>query len=268
MLAQLFASETLGEYTDALHEAGIYDPSILKAIFIVGLGGSGKSRVAQAMFAGRGLKFINQDKHLEALYAEQGIPLSDIGNRYDLFKKAQGVARKERASFARQRLGLLIDSTGWDFDRIARPVHQLRMLGYDVFMVVVRVSYETALARNWQRGEEGGRLVPKSSIQQQYSGLKRSVPMYRRLFGKDNLVVIDNDSDIGQGDWDAYVAPALVKEGDRFLARPIRNKLGRRWVAAQVQDLQPDDHITQKAADRLLGPKAEAAHLSLPPDPF
>ena len=52
MLAQLFASDTLDEYVGALREAGIYDPSILKAIFIVGLGGSGKSRVAEAMFAG------------------------------------------------------------------------------------------------------------------------------------------------------------------------------------------------------------------------
>lgn len=267
MLAQLFASDTLDEYVGALQEAGIYDPSILKAIFIVGLGGSGKSRVAQEMFAGRGLKFINQDKHLEALYQEKGLDLADIGSDYGLFKKAQGLARKERGSFARQRLGLLIDSTGWDYERIARPVHQLRMLGYDVFMVVVRVSYETALARNWKRGEEGGRLVPKSSIQQQYSGLKRSVPMYRQLFGKENVVVIDNDADIGQEDWATYVAPALTKEGDRFLARPIRNKLGRKWVAAQVQDLPPDDHITQKAADRLLGPKAEA-RLVLPPDPF
>jgi predicted ABC-type ATPase len=265
-LPQLFAAP-LPEFTDALHEAGIYDPGLLKAVFVVGLGGSGKSRIAQAMFSGRGLKVINQDKHLEAIYKEEGLPLSDIGGSYSHFKKAQSLARKERDTFATQRLGLVIDSTGWDYDRIERPVRRLRALGYDVFMVVVRVSYETALSRNLVRGQAGGRLVPTSSIQQQYRGLKRSVPLYRTLFGKNNLVVIDNDAPITQGDWAQFVAPALASEGDRFLARPIRNRTGRKWIASRLGTIAPDDPVTQKAADRLLGPKAEARAV-LPPDPF
>lgn len=265
MLAQLVAPRSVREYVEALHEAGVYDPGLLKAIFVVGLGGSGKSRVAQAMFSGRGLRFINQDHHLEALYKEAGLDLKDVGNRYDLFKKAQGLARRERAAYAQQRVGLLIDSTGWDYERIASPVQKLRMLGYDCFMVVVRVSHEKALARNWARGQAGGRLVPKGSLSQQYYGLKRSVPRYRKLFGEKNLVVIDNDADISPDDWDQFLVPALKREGDRFLDRPIRNKIGRKWIASQVADAEPGD-VTQKAADRLLGPREES--LALPPDPF
>ena len=46
-------------------DEGVNDPFILKAIFLTGGAGSGKSFVAQNMFGGMGLKFVNSDTALE-----------------------------------------------------------------------------------------------------------------------------------------------------------------------------------------------------------
>lgn len=219
-------------------QEGVRDKNILKAIFVAGSGGAGKSSVADAMFAGWGLKVINQDRHLERFLKDANIPLSQAGSDYGAFKKAQALKGKELRHYAQQRLGLLIDSTGWDYERIAKPAKKLRDLGYDVYMIFVTTSLDTALERNKRRGQEGGRTVPASYVQTAHEGAHRNLPRYVKLFGKSNIWVVNNDQDLPARTWTSVVAPKLRQIGNEIERKPLKNPKGKEWI--EKQETQPD----------------------------
>jgi predicted ABC-type ATPase len=215
---------------------GLDDPYILRAVFVVGAGGSGKSTIADEMFGGRGLKRIDQDQHLARITLEKGKTLADVGSSYGDFKAAQKLARKERDQYAERRLGLVIDATGWEYQRVAEPMKRLRdEFGYDCTMVFVTTSLDTALDRNAARAASGGRKVPGWSIEKAHEGVHANLLAYRKLFGKNNLVVIKNDKDIPQDEWAASIAPELYRIGSKLLDRPIKNPIGRKWIKSQIR---------------------------------
>lgn len=222
----------LSDFSNNLNE-GLDDQNILKACFIAGSGGSGKSAITDGMFAGLGMKVINQDIHLERFLAAAKIPLKDVGIHYAIQKKAQRLKNSELRQYALSRLGLLIDSTGWDYDRIAEPLKKLRKLGYDCYMVFVSTDLETALARNKARGAAGGREVPDSFIETAWKGAHANLIKYRKLFGAKNLFVIDNDADIPEQTWKSVVVPKLRKLANKILTRELVNPRGIRWIEMQ-----------------------------------
>lgn len=224
-------------------DESIYDPHLLKAIFIAGSGGAGKGAIGDAMFAGTGLKVINQDRHLERFMKDAKLPLGDVGKRYDLLKKAQKLKGREIRHYARRRMGVIIDSTGWDYERIAGPVKKLRKLGYDCYLVYVHTSLETALKRNELRAKRGGRDVPDSYIETAWRGARRNFQRYVRLFGKPNVMVIDNDKDVEPKTWKSVISPKLRKIARRILDRPLRNPVGKEWLEKQrtAPDLDSPD---------------------------
>jgi uncharacterized membrane protein (UPF0127 family)/shikimate kinase len=210
---------------------GVEDKHILKAMFVMGAGASGKSKVGDEMFAGLGMKFINQDKHLTRFFKEADIPLSEIGSDYGLFKKAQALGRKELKHYAQQRLGLVIDMTGWDFKRIERPVNRLRALGYDCYAVLVHASLEKSQKRNLDRE----RKVPDYYVATAHRGLWANFPRYSRLFGKEQTFLIRNEDDIEQDVWDREIGPKLRNAAMKILAKPVKNKNGQKWISRALQ---------------------------------
>jgi len=219
--------------SEAFVDEGIRDKYILKAIFLAGAGGSGKGRVSDAMFGGAGLKVINADKYLEKFLKDADIPLEKVGQEYGLFRKAREASQDELRHYAVRRLGLIIDSTGWDYERIATPAKKLRELGYDTYMVFVTTSLETALARNRARGDAGGRKVPDSYVEDAWYGANKNLPRYKTLFGATNMHVIDNDANATGEEWADAVMPTLHNIGQEFLNRPLQNPKGKAWLKKQ-----------------------------------
>ncbi len=215
-------------------EEGIFDPNILKAVFVAGSGGAGKGQVVRSALSGIGMKVINQDKHLERFLKDAKIPLADAGQHYELFNKARDLKDKELRHYAGQRLGLVIDSTGWSYDRIAGPVKKLKELGYDVSMVFVDVSLETALKRNSKRAKAGGRDVPDSFIADAQRGAARNLRGYMKLFGRKNFMYLDNDKNMGEKRWNRVVGTGVQKFVREILKRPVRNAKGRKWLKVQM----------------------------------
>lgn len=225
---------------DSLDE-GVQDKHILKAVFLAGAGGSGKSFLGEEAFAGEGLKVINQDKHLERLLSQHGVPLKDAGSRYDLFNQARDLKNKEQKLYSGRRLGMIVDSTGWAYDRIAGPVEALRNLGYDVSMVFVSTSLESALRRNRERGESGGRTVPDSYIKDAWEGAHDNIGRYRKLFGK-RFFIVDNDQDMSPQKAEKTILPAIRSIGKKILSMPLENPKGKEWLArGAVPDVFSDE---------------------------
>ena len=54
-------------------QEGVYDPNILKAFFLAGGPGSGKSYVVRKTTGGLGMKIVNSDVHFERLLKQAGL---------------------------------------------------------------------------------------------------------------------------------------------------------------------------------------------------
>lgn len=232
-LAALFAQPRSDTASLGPLSEGLRDPHILKAVFLAGAGGAGKGAISDAMFAGLGLKVIDQDKHLVRFMKDAGLPLGEIGSHYEFLKQAQKLKGMELRHYAQRRLGIIVDSTGWDYQRIATPFKNFQRLGYDCSMVYVHTSLETAIRRNELRAKRGGRDVPVSYIKDAYYGAQRNFKKYVTLFGKPNVFVIDNDKDVEPKTWKSVISPKLRKIARRILDKPLTNPKGKAWFEKQ-----------------------------------
>jgi hypothetical protein len=163
-------SQFLTEKTEV--NEGVYDPGILKAFFMAGGPGSGKSYVATELFDfpkgaissvsyATGLKLVNNDNAFEKALKDAGYSPSELAKYAKdpkvwaevmvLRNKAKGLTKKMQQNYIEQRLGQVIDGTGKDYDKIARMRKTYLDLGYDTYMVFVNTSLEVALEINRNR---------------------------------------------------------------------------------------------------------------------
>ena len=114
---------------------GVYDPNIFKAIFLAGGPGSGKSYVSGKTIRGEGLKVVNSDDAFESLLKKAGLSLQMPDKEADLRDpvrtRAKKLTAKRQANYIEGRLGLIIDGTAREYDKIARQSNDLKQLGYD-----------------------------------------------------------------------------------------------------------------------------------------
>ena len=148
---------------DSVNE-GINDPGILKAVFLAGGPGSGKTYVAKGLFgipekinvSQTGMKMINQDKELKFLLKKFGFG-TDLDKMPDevfddltgpggsgLRKFAKELNKQRLKLYVKGRLGVIVDGTGHNFNKIASQKAELEDLGYDTFMVFVNTSLDVA----------------------------------------------------------------------------------------------------------------------------
>ena len=123
---------------------GLYDPNIFKAFFLAGGPGSGKTFVTRSAFAGTGLKVINSDNAFERGLKKAGLslkmPESEAESRDMVRARAKATTSNMQDLAIQGRLGLVIDGTGRDYDKISYQVRILKELGYDCYMVFVNTS--------------------------------------------------------------------------------------------------------------------------------
>ena len=136
---------------------GVYDPNIFKAVFMAGGPGSGKTHIASRAAGGLGLKAINSDDAFERILKKEGLSLKMPGPEtvekdWNVPRaKAKRVTAKKKGHAIEGRLGLLIDGTGHEYDKVATRAATLNQLGYETSMIFVNSSLEVALARNQKR---------------------------------------------------------------------------------------------------------------------
>lgn len=130
---------------------GVNDPAIFKAVFLAGGPGSGKSFiVGKTGLQSMGFKLINSDNAFErALKNANLAPTPDnisSPEGQQLRNKAKELTSKQMQLALDGRLGLVIDGTGKDFEKIQVQVNELRKLGYAVMMLFVNTNLEIGRA--------------------------------------------------------------------------------------------------------------------------
>lgn len=210
---------------------GLYDPGIFKAFFLAGGPGSGKSFVSRNIFAGTGLKFVNSDTFFERSLKNAGLSLSlpDEEQYFRDMLRTQAKARTENQAslYVQGRLGLVIDSTGRDYNVIHNQASQLKQLGYDCYMIFVNTSLEVALERNSKRE----RVVPEYITRTSWQGVQNNIGKFQNFFGMENFIVVDNSkSEQELVTLTMNKVNAIVR---RFLNTPIKSYIAKRWMAKE-----------------------------------
>ena len=228
---------------------GINDPGILKAVFLAGGPGSGKTYVAKGLFgipdrinvSQSGMKMVNSDKELKFLLNKYGfgtdldsLPdevFSNLINPKDpeysgLRSHAKAMTKERQRLYMNGRLGMIIDGTGDDFAKISAEKKELEALGYDCYMIFVNTTLEVALKRN----ENRDRVLPRSIVEASHREVNKNVGGFQGLFGGSNFLIVDNNQDLKE---EAAIKRfnMLVKKGlSKFIRRPIKNKRGLSWM--------------------------------------
>lgn len=208
-------------------QEGVYDPNIFKAFFLAGGPGSGKSYVVRKTTGGSGLKTVNSDDAFERLLKKANLslkmPESEADARDVQRKRAKDLTKKRQDNYLEGRLGLIIDGTGKDYDKIQKQKAGLEQLGYDCYMVFVNTSLDTALKRNADRP----RSVPEPIVISSWKEVQGNIGKFNNLF-KSGMVIVDNN-DAGED-----VFAGVWKRIRGLLGRKVRNTRADAWIKSEL----------------------------------
>ena len=204
-------------------QEGVYDPNILKAFFLAGGPGSGKSYVVKRTTGGLGMKIVNSDVQFEKKLKDAGLSTDlrelDPTTRDAIRARAKEITKKQKANYIEGRLGLIIDGTGKDYDKIAKQATQLKQLGYDVHMIFVNTSLDTALERNATRD----RKLPDSIVTQSWNDVQKNLGKFSQYFRR-NFIVVDNN------DAKEDVFGQVYKQVMSLAKAKVQNPMGKKWI--------------------------------------
>jgi len=230
---------------------GVYDPGIFKAFFMAGGPGSGKSYVSSAVtgsssgkfdknlgeFRGggtgvHGLKVVNSDEILEKLVSDVGMSLdvaghskSDTEQFTKLRGKAKSTVQKRQQIYLEGRLGLLLDGTGKNYEKIKKQSEGLKAIGYDTYMIFVNTSLETSLERNSMRS----RSLPTDLVTKSWEEVQMNMGKFQNYFGAGNFILVDNNAA------NEDVLAKVFSKISKLVKAPVKNRRALQWIKDEKQ---------------------------------
>ena len=238
-----------------LLEEGVFDKGILKAVFMAGGPGSGKSFVAGELFgipkkinvSMSGLKSVNSDTEFEFLLKKFGFDTFGTG-RLDIDqwpdevfdaiaggdedsdsmtvrKKAKLLTIARKKQYMEGRLGMIIDGTGHDYAKLSTEKKQLEAMGYDCYMIFVNTSLPVALKRNSERA----RRLPPDLLEKSWKDVQHNLGKFQGLFGS-KFAIVDNSKFLKPEDAQKKFGMLAKKYITKFISKPIKNRIGKMWV--------------------------------------
>ena len=212
-------------------QEGLYDPNIFKAFFLAGGPGSGKSYVAMKSTGGTGLKTVNSDDAFEHLLTKAGLslkmPPEETEPRDVVRDKAKELTTKREKNFLDGRLGLIIDGTGREADKILRQKAKLEELGYDTYMIFVNTSLDVALERNADRP----RSVAEPIVVKSWKDVQANIGKFSNIF-RAGFIVVDNNN-AGED-----VFKEVYKRVKGLLRKKVKNTRAKNWMASELAKRQ------------------------------
>ena len=211
---------------------GVYDPSIFKAFFLAGGPWSGKSWVSKRALSGMGMKVINSDNAFVSKLRREKLTLDfathnkkEIIARDKIRSKSKRIAGMQLNMALEGRLGLIIDSTARDVEKISIQAADLRKIGYDIHMVFVNTSLDVALDRNRNRP----RKLPDAIIINSHKQIQKNMGRLQRIFGARNFVVVDNNESAED------VNPTVHKRIRGMIGRAPTSYQAVKWIHRELE---------------------------------
>lgn len=178
-------------------DEGINDPAIFKVVFIIGGPGSGKSYISKRLgLNSMGYVNINSDVAFEYLMKKNDLnfkmPPEEKEKRSAVRQRAKDITGNKSELALDGRLGIIIDGTGDDFEKVIRLKTNFDELGYDNFLVIVNTRLDVARERNKKRK----RTVPDDLVIDSWYNVQNNIGKFAQVF--DNTAIIDNSGDISE----------------------------------------------------------------------
>ena len=219
-------------------QEGVYDPNIFKAFFLAGGPGSGKSYVVQRTGAMFGMRIVNSDDAFETLIKKAGMNMDmrnysdkDLVKRdkvRDIAKRAtkvrMGDIKTGKGGYIEGRLGMIIDGTGKNYDRIQGQMRDLQKLGYENHMIFVNTSIDVALQRN----EERPRKLPEAIVISSWKDVQKNIGKFQNLF-RQNFIIIDNNDPNKPPHIEVY------KRVKQLANKKVTNGIAKAWIAKELE---------------------------------
>ena len=213
-------------------QEGVYDPGIFKAYFLAGGPGSGKSFVTAGAFAGLGLKLVNSDDVLTRYLNKEGLslkmPESEKEKRDEVRQKAKITTQSRTDLYLQGRLGMIMDGTARDYNKISGQQRLFKLLGYQTIMMFINTSLDVALERNANRA----RSVPENIVKTNWNTVQSNIGRFQKLFQPANFYTIDNSSSEKE-----LVTTTLNKAASivrRTMNQP-HNFIAKQWIERQLR---------------------------------
>ena len=216
-------------------QEGLQDPNIFKAFFLAGGPGSGKSFVVRKTTGGTGLRIVNSDDIFEKYLKDAGLEMDmrtakaerEREERDRLRGRAKTITKKKQGNYIEGRLGLIIDGTGKDYDKITKQSTELKQLGYDTYMIFVNTTLDVALARNAERK----RSVEDSVAITSWNNVQSNLGKFSQHF-RGNLIIVDNN-DVKEDDGTLF--NKAFKEVKKLLKNKVNSPKAKEWIANQMR---------------------------------
>lgn len=224
--------KNFSQFLESPLDEGINDPAIFKAIFLAGGPGSGKSFiVGKTGLTSMGYKVVNSDDAFEAAMQKAGLvmdPETIFSTKgQEIRGKAKALTARKQERYIKGRLGLVIDGTGKDPQKILNQSKKLKSLGYDVAMIFVNTDMETALERNRQRP----RSLPDKEVIAYWKAVQQNIGAFQSMFGKPNFLVVDNS--VGK-DYEKETVRAY-RDARKFTDKAVDNATAQKWISSEKQ---------------------------------
>ena len=209
-------------------QEGLQDPNIFKVFFLAGGPGSGKSYVVRYSTGGTGLRVVNSDDVFEKYLKDAGLSLKMPPEEWEANqierKRAKKVTAARQKNYIEGRIGMVIDGTGKDYDKIRAQKADLEALGYDCHMIFVNTSIDVALERNAKRE----RTVPEDTAITSWNAVQGNIGKFSSLF-RDTMVIVDNNKK------DDDIEKMTFKEVKRLLGKKVRNTRAKQWIEMEMK---------------------------------
>jgi predicted kinase len=207
-------------------DESINDKGALKAIFVVGIPGAGKSYTVGKLGGAISPRVVNTDRAAEHLSKKLGVTVSaDTWN--EVFKdSAHRVSRGALANYLNGVLPLFIDGTSNDASNILHRAGILESLGYDVGMVFIDTPLELAKARVAERAKKINREVSLDFLEKVHAQSAENRAFFKGKF--PFYVEVKN----GEGELTDEVLLKAFKKVAAFFDAPVQNPVGKRALEA------------------------------------
>lgn len=213
----------------AINES-IEDKGILKACFMAGTPGAGKTYTINKVKSGQiEPRMVNTDKFTEFVAQQFGMSPNDIGADWGAYKsKIKSLSSSQLALYINSLLPLWVDGTSSKPQSVFRRQGILKSIGYDTAMIWVDTNLETAIERNAQRE----RNVPEDFLRDVYKRIKKLKDYYKSEFRF--FYEVKN----GNGELDNEAITEAFRKVSGFFNSSLENPIGKQLI----EDMKSQGH--------------------------
>ena len=178
-----------------------------------------------------GLKVVNSDEQLEygLMQAKMHSDFSKYTDPETMEKerireKGKKITKKREALWIEGRLGLIIDGTAKNPNKLSAKISALEDIGYDTYMIFVNTSLDIALQQNAQRK----RRLTDEIVRLTWDEVQANKQQLANLFPGNFIEIVNNRAG------EDVFRKAFVEIG-KLIKKPPTSIKARAWITHEME---------------------------------